>query len=108
MNNLLVISGGILLFATKAANSITLLIIGRILLGVNAGKSCDIYGNFYLSLSFTGSIQYEAVKPCYENMLYSYHQICVFSMMWYKCVGMLSMGMNGGCFRNLTVFSSQQ
>ena len=44
LNNLLAIVGGLFLFVTKYAGassgSVALLIIGRILLGVNAGKLC--------------------------------------------------------------------
>lgn len=38
INNSLVICGGIFLFCSKEANSVALLIIGRILVGLNAGK----------------------------------------------------------------------
>lgn len=37
INNALVISGGILLGLTKLTNSVTVLLVGRILVGVNAG-----------------------------------------------------------------------
>ena len=37
MNNALAISGGIFLGVTKTANSLTILIIGRLLVGINAG-----------------------------------------------------------------------
>ena len=38
MNNIVAILGGILLFVTKGTSSVTLLIIGRILVGVNSGE----------------------------------------------------------------------
>ena len=37
INNALAISGGIFLGLTKTANSVAVLIIGRILVGINAG-----------------------------------------------------------------------
>jgi len=39
MNNALVISGGIFLGVTKVSNSVAVLIIGRILVGINAGMT---------------------------------------------------------------------
>ena len=38
LNNILAISGAIFLGLTKHANSVALLIVGRILVGVNAGE----------------------------------------------------------------------
>ncbi|XP_057314552.1 solute carrier family 2, facilitated glucose transporter member 3-like isoform X2 [Hydractinia symbiolongicarpus] len=48
INNSLVICGGILLFCSKEANSVALLIIGRILVGLNAGVNTTI-APMYLS-----------------------------------------------------------
>ncbi len=39
VNNLIAITSGILLFLTKEANSVALLIIGRILIGLNCGEA---------------------------------------------------------------------
>lgn len=53
LNNLLAIVGGLFLFATKYAGansgSVALLIIGRILLGVNAGKLCKEFSRYFAS-----------------------------------------------------------
>lgn len=38
-NNAIAIVGGILLFLTNASHSVYVLIIGRFLVGINAGKS---------------------------------------------------------------------
>ena len=39
-NNVIAIIGGIFLFITKATHSIYVLILGRLLVGVNAGRYC--------------------------------------------------------------------
>ena len=53
LNNLLAIVGGLFLFATKYAGansgSVALLIIGRIWLGVNAGKLCKEFSRYFTS-----------------------------------------------------------
>ena len=53
LNNLLAIVGGLFLFVTKHAGassgSVALLIIGRILLGVNAGKLCKESSPYFAS-----------------------------------------------------------
>ena len=45
-NNIIAIGGGILLFVTKATHSVYVLIIGRFLVGINAGMLLTYINSF--------------------------------------------------------------
>ncbi len=65
VNNLIAITSGILLFLTKEANSVALLIIGRILIGLNCGEA-ETY--WYCILRQTGILPNEQpTVKYYEN-----------------------------------------